>query len=617
MLVEALRRLGARFHGATRCTCPFHDDAHPSAGIYRTSDGHWRFRCQAASCGVGGDLIDIERRVAGTHTDRMTGGSMVPGDAHGAHEPSRSSSHRSHSAPRVWKQIEEIAAHLKRNPQVERIEAIYRYTNPDTRALDVAVIRMRMKDGSKQISQVTPFKDGFVMAGPRGPRGTWPIYNRSRVRQADEVIVVEGENVVHALHELGFVATTGLGGAGRARWCDWSPLASKRVVYLWADNDAPDPTTGRVAGESHMRDVAQCLMELASPPAEIRQVDHKALGLPVKGDAVDFIREQRGTPEDARLAVQLVLKNALPVGAAQGLAARLVEIIEGRWRLIEWPWERVTQLARPTFPGTTTVVVGDPGAGKSLFVLEAFAHWHLQGHRTALCLLEEDLTYHLHRLLAQLDGQASLVDDRWVRAHPDEALQAFDRYRDCIESFGRTLRVAGSEAWSLDQVGDWCVERARAGCAIIGVDPVTRALTSDKRWHDDQRFIWRLDAVGQETGARFILVSHRKQSRARGASDGLSDLAGGAAYERFTQTVLSLRKFYPPKMANIMADGRVARISINRSLHLSKTRNGPGEGIEIGFHFDRAGLRMIEQGIVLAHDAPRASAAHISEESVD
>ena len=64
-LVNVLEAAGANFRGNT-CNCPFHEDKHPSAGIYQTEKGFWFYKCH--SCGLNGSIFDIEAKSNGMTT---------------------------------------------------------------------------------------------------------------------------------------------------------------------------------------------------------------------------------------------------------------------------------------------------------------------------------------------------------------------------------------------------------------------------------------------------------------------------------------------------------------------------------------------------------------------
>ena len=97
---------------------------------------------------------------------------------------------------------------------------VYEYTDPETGKLEMLVLRMLMPDGDKDFRQARPVDGGFVQQGPAKP---WPLYNRSRVKNSDTIVVVEGEKDVHGLREYSIVATTSPGGAEKAGLADWTP----------------------------------------------------------------------------------------------------------------------------------------------------------------------------------------------------------------------------------------------------------------------------------------------------------------------------------------------------------------------------------------------------------
>lgn len=71
---------------------------------------------------------------------------------------------------------------------------------------------------------------------PPEPR---PLYNQPGIRNAAQVVLVEGEKCAQALIDAGVCATTAMHGANApVDKTDWSPLAGKAVL-IWPDRDKP------------------------------------------------------------------------------------------------------------------------------------------------------------------------------------------------------------------------------------------------------------------------------------------------------------------------------------------------------------------------------------------
>ena len=71
---------------------------------------------------------------------------------------------------------------------------------------------------------------------PPEPR---PIYNQPGMKDAAQVVLVEGEKCAQALIDAGITATTAMHGANApVEKTDWSPLAGKSVL-IWPDRDKP------------------------------------------------------------------------------------------------------------------------------------------------------------------------------------------------------------------------------------------------------------------------------------------------------------------------------------------------------------------------------------------
>lgn len=160
-------------------------------------------------------------------------------------------------------------------------EIVYKYETPDGQPY-LEVVR----GADKSFSQWTPVEGGrFIKGAPPAPRH---IYNLPAVLAAPLVVVVEGEKKVHALAEVGYVATTCVGGSSGVKQSDWGPLTGKRVV-IWRDNDEP--------GVKH----AQAVEAAISRAQWVTHVDIPA-GKPAKWDAADAEPAERRALIEAAIA---------------------------------------------------------------------------------------------------------------------------------------------------------------------------------------------------------------------------------------------------------------------------------------------------------------------------
>lgn len=100
--------------------------------------------------------------------------------------------------------------------------------------------------------------------------------NRPGVIDSDFVVVVEGENKVEALLDLGICATCNLGGAGK--WKDeYSEFLKGKDVLILPDNDKP--------GKDHAAQVAKSVSVFAKSVKVL-----ELPGLPPKGDIIDWLK---------------------------------------------------------------------------------------------------------------------------------------------------------------------------------------------------------------------------------------------------------------------------------------------------------------------------------------
>jgi hypothetical protein len=586
-LLDALASAGADVSKPHVMKCPFHEDAHASAGIYEDSQV-WRFKCHAGGCNFSGDVFDVRERASGTTVARQL---------------TELRQQQERPKPKASAKPAKSLTDLELSPFMQHRTATYRYTHPVTRKIEMVVFRIEPPGDKKKFFQARAEGDGFVLEAPPDPK---PLYNRAAIEKADRVLVVEGEKCVHIARELDVVATTSPGGAGKAKHADWRPLAGKSV-FLWPDHD-PVGNDGLRGGHEHMREVAR-LLQMVEPAPTLHWIDPEQFALPSKGDLEQYLEQYGGKAKaDRRIALAAALEYAEPMDAAGELQNLLEDAIAGRRFSVPWPWETLGRLTKALLPGTVTCLCGDAGATKSFLLLQAAAFWHANGFATAVYELEEDRAYHLNRLLAQLAKCAKLTDCDWVKENPQESRDALAEHRSVIADMGRCIYSAPDEQLTLDALAAWVRQMASAGKRVIVIDPITAAAVSDRPWIDDLKFLMEVKTIVRQHGASLVLATHPRKGKRSGAT--LHDLAGGAAYQRFSQTVLWLvRHDHPERMIVHKPCGigfSDVPEMIDRTLQLHKTRNAAGAGGEIGMEFDGTSLTFKEHGLILG-DAEEAA----------
>lgn len=561
-LLNTLTQAGARFRG-NYCTCPFHEDRHPSAGIYE-QDGIWRFKCQA--CAVGGDIFDMQAKITGTTPAEQLKKLSVP---------------RQSPAKPGFANLVSVKEYLTK--AVGAIESEHPYNTADG---DIAYYVYRIQTPTKkQFRPVSLSDSGYVLKMPSKP---WILYNLPEVVKAETVIVCEGEKKVDCLHRYGFTGTTSSDGSLNSKYTDWKPLAGKTVV-IWRDND--------VEGIRYLADVQSILQNL-EPVPRISIVDPAQLDLAEKEDVVDFVEQLKvlgKTDAEITSAIESAIKSAKPVSVSNQVRQRIADISAGRYYAVSLPWDLTYNITKALLPNTVTKFVGNSGATKSFAMLQLFSHFMKSGIKSALFEIEEDLTYHLTRALAQKTGQGWLTDADLVKDRAGEADRLAQDNAGYIEDMGRVLYSMPTESVTLDLLADWISEQARRGCRVIGVDPVTAAARTGDAWKADEKFLSAVKKTATNFRCSVILVSHPIKSV---SFPDMSQIAGGAAYNRFCQTILWL-EMHDEKTSQVKTCCGTDEIEHNRTLYCLKARNGKGGGYKLAFDFDSESLTLRELGLIV------------------
>jgi len=222
-LRRALSSAGAVFKRDRACTCPFHNDTHPSMGLWDDEQGVWRCKCLA--CGAGGDVYDV-LKLAGREV-----------------------------APRSWSvglQSGSVAVTTKPAPpppkppldQDEFLRIVgsgkwWFYTDAMGESI-AAVGRTEGRDGKKKFLQMHKSGKEWYWGGLPPPRPVYQLWEAVRAGVGDTVVVVEGEKCADVLISLGICATTSMGGSSAATKTNWAPLTkSKARIIIWPDDDEP------------------------------------------------------------------------------------------------------------------------------------------------------------------------------------------------------------------------------------------------------------------------------------------------------------------------------------------------------------------------------------------
>lgn len=583
---DALTAAGSTVRGKA-CTCIWHDDRTPSCTIGQGDDGTWRMYCHA--CDRHASLTDLLAHTSGKEPRQVFKTLADQG---------RPETATKRAAPKADKPLvlADKAAVKAYAERIGRAEAWYTYGPKGSPVLVVARI-IPHDGGKKTFRQFCPCDGGWTPSNTIAA-GQIPLYRQDELA-GDRVLVVEGEKCVEACRSVGIQATTSAMGAGKARMSDWTALRGRRAT-LWPDNDQPDPKTGKRNGIEHMREVREILEGIG---CAVSVINPDGMGLPPKGDVANLIEALDGKDAaDIAATITGIMDDAEPAGPATELESLLRDIEAGRHTAIHWPdLTRLGWLSKALLPGTITSLCADPGAGKSLLMLQMLAAWHGQGIPVALLALEDERRVHLQRILAQTVRQSCLTDDEWCSAHMDDARAMLTQHSASIDRIGACIKAEGETQLTLAQIAEWIDAQATRGARIIIADPVTAAVTEDKPWAADTAFLMRVKGIARRHGISVVLVTHPRGS-AKGAS--LGAMAGGSAYPRFSHCALWLTKFDPEDKPT--ADGSC--LHCNRAIAITKSRHGRGGGQVIGVWFDPDTLRFNEVGVILSEEAEKKKA---------
>lgn len=322
-----------------------------------------------------------------------------------------------------------------------------------------------------QVARFTP--KGFAQRRPDGKGGwTWKLgrtrrvlYRLPRVRAAvssgKRIWITEGEKDVHAVEAAGEVGTCNSGGAGKWR-AEYADHLRGAKVAIIADADEP--------GRKHAQEVARSLEGVA---AEVK------IGEPAVGkDAADHLAAGCGLDELRHLAGD-------DRAATDGAHA---------WRMSQVKRERVRWLWSDRIPlGMLTLVIGDPGLGKSLLTC-CLAGLVSRAGSDVLLLTAED-------------SPGATVRPRLEAVGADlERVRLVEVQRDGIAD-GLSLP---DDAGELDRLV------RQHGARLVVIDPLSAHLAEPvNSWRDQsvRRALAPLARMAAEHGCAAVVVAHLTKMR--------------------------------------------------------------------------------------------------------
>lgn len=304
-----------------------------------------------------------------------------------------------------------------------RLAGCHRYNDAEGREL-FRVVRLKHPEREKIIRPM--HRDGarYRIGRPKRPAAGWPLYVPPYpLVETEPVFVVEGEACADELARLGLTAITS-GSADSAEAADWSSQKGRRMRQ-WPDHDG--------AGAKYADKAEACLR---AQGCVVDRIDVAALGLPEKGDCVDWLEAHPGATADDVRALALLPEPPLQPESGSALPA-CVELLRGDAipvRAVDWLWNG--WLAA----GKLAILGGQPGTGKTTIALALAATVTIGGRwpdgtraepgSVAIWSGEDD---HADTIIPRLQAMgADLGRVRVVASMRDqEGRYPFDPARDC------------------------------------------------------------------------------------------------------------------------------------------------------------------------------------------
>jgi archaellum biogenesis ATPase FlaH len=402
--------------------CPAHDDRRPSLRVARGDSGGCLLHCRAG-CSTDAVLHSLGLQRADLRAPR-----------HDADRAPDSAQRHTQSFATAREAAEAYTARLGRWSRS--------WTYADAAGEPVGlVLRWDKPDGSKRdIRPVWRIDGRWCLKSPTEAR---PLFNLDDIGGPGRVFVVEGEKCAELLHSLGFAATTSSGGSAAAHKSEWSSLAGRDVCIVPDADDAGDRYADDVRG----------ICEALDPPARVRTVRLPGLAAGSGDDIEQWLsaRADREAAADELRALAVAAFDAEQDADPPPGSVSLADLLDDG-SILEPPevipsgmvgYDRA-MLTGAVEVGTITVWGGEPGAGKSRWMVNLMAAYARRGVRVAYLFGEMTAKRHSQRLLlAQADcgSEALKSENADNRRRIEDAAREMRGYADNLRFIAPRLTL--------------------------------------------------------------------------------------------------------------------------------------------------------------------------------
>lgn len=285
-----------------------------------------------------------------------------------------------------------------------------------------------------------------------------------------------------------------------------------------------------------------------------------------------------------------------------GLNQQMEDEISGERVDYGWPWP-LMGTSKSMTPGSIITFCGTMGHGKSLFLFEMMWRLFFNGISVSSLNLEMSKDFHLRRVLAQMCGNASILNDTWVRKHPDELRAIMTTYKDSLMQLERdkVFQIPrDNERPTRAMLVNWIKEECERGRKILLIDPST-AMYVDKQARNIEEDILFSETVSLMAKYKCIAIfcTHPKTGpKGIPSKPGLFNISGGQCFVRFATSVFWLESFKNEAREDVMRGGLGIAQEYNRAVHWLKTKTGADTTGRVAFKFDYGRLIYNEVGIL-------------------